>query len=261
MIPVRRILNHPLGFFSPLAGIVVGSVRPDTWGPEHARRGCLFMIPGIEGTIWQLRGMIRGLRDAGIDQAIVPIPWGKRVFRQLHNLCAIGPNRERARSIAARIAAHKAAWPEAPVTLLGYSGGGGMAILTAESLPEGVVLERLILVAAAVSPRYDLSRALFRTRQGIINYYSPRDWAFLGVGTSVFGTIDRRRGSSAGRVGFRDEQGRLVDAPRVVQVAWKKEWAELGHNGGHLGWLSLRWAREVLAAELARSGSVLKSSA
>jgi len=247
---VRRLIMRPFQFLTPLAGIVAGCVRPDVSRPEFAPRGCVFMIPGVEGTTWQFGGTVRGLRQAGVDCRIEPIAWGKHPFRQLHNLCALSSNRKRAEDIANRIAAYKASHPDAPVTLIGYSGGGGMAVLTAEALPPGVMLDRLILVAAAISPRYDLSRALEHTRNGLINYYSPRDWAFLGLGTGVFGTIDRRWGSSAGRVGFQDEVGRLIQSPRIVQIRWQREWIDLGHNGGHIGWLSPRWARTVLASHL-----------
>lgn len=251
---VWRLLARPFQFLTPLAGIVAGCARPDVPRPEFAPRGCVFMIPGIEGTTWQFGGTVRGLRQAGLDCHIEPIAWGKHPFRQLHNLCALASNRKRARDMADRIAKYKATHPDAPIALIGYSGGGGMAVLTAEALPPGVMLDRLILVAAAISPRYDLSRALARTKYGLINYYSPRDWAFLGLGTSVFGTIDRHRGPSAGRVGFQDGESRLIQSPRIVQVAWRREWKDLGHNGGHIGWLSSRWARGVLAGHLPLPG-------
>ena len=122
--------------------------------------------------------------------------------------------------------------------------------MVAERLAETVMLDRVILIAAAISPRYDMAGVLARTRSGLTNFYSPHDWLILGAGTSVFGTIDRRRGSSAGRVGFRDADDRLTQADRLTQIGWRREWRNLGHAGGHIGWLSAAWARAVLAPQI-----------
>lgn len=238
---------RPFQFFTPLTSILAGCLRPDVSRPERMARGCIFMIPGVEGTTWQLRGCVRGLRTAGIDQAIEMLPWGKRPFRGLYNLCAIKANRAAAQGMAERINAYCAVHPHAPVTLIGYSGGGGMAVMTAEALPEQVVLDRVILIAGAVSPRYDLARVLAHARYGVTNFYSPADWFILGAGTGVFGTMDRQRTSSAGRIGFQDADGRIVQSERLTQIGWRPEWRELGHNGGHFGWLSSEWASKILA--------------
>jgi hypothetical protein len=243
----------PLGLIPPLASILAGCVRPDIPRPERLDRGCIFMLPGIEGTAWQLGGPVKGLRQAGIDQTIERIAWGKHPFRQLHNLSALDENRKIAEGIAQRIAAYRAAQPGAPIVLVGYSGGGGLAALTAESLPDDVVLDRVVLIAAALSPCYDLSRVVSHTRRGVVNFYSPRDWLILGCGTRVFGTIDRQRTSSAGRIGFRDAAGRVIQSSQLTQICWRPEWIKLGHCGGHVGWLSTPWAREILAPQLAPS--------
>ena len=136
-----------------------------------------------------------------------------------------------------------------PLILVGYSGGGGMALLIAEALPREVILDRLILIGAAMSPTYDLTKVLAKTRE-LVCFYSEQDWFILGLGTRTFGTIDRRHGDSAGRVGFHDAQGHLLQAPKLRQVPWGSEWRRLGHDGGHVGWLSGEWAREVLAKEV-----------
>lgn len=237
---------------APLAGIVAGCLRREPNRPEQLEKGCVFLLPGIEGTAWQLRGTVLGLREGGVDRGLEIIAWGSHPFGQLYNLCAIRANRVRAGRIAARIADYQSAHPGAPVTLVGYSGGGGLAVLTAEALPDGVKLDRLILISAAVSPDYDLSGVLARA-DGVLNYYSPRDWLILGLGTRVFGTIDRRRTPSAGRIGFRDASGGLLETPGLTQIAWRPEWQDLGHVGGHVGWLSRAWAREVLAKAIGHS--------
>ena len=144
----------------------------------------------------------------------------------------------RAQRIAARIADYHREYPDQPVTLIGYSGGGGLAVMATEALPKDILLDRLILVGAAVAPDHDLSGVLPRCAHGVINFYSAADWFILGVGTQVFGTIDRKYTSSAGHVGFLDGDGKLREAPGLTQIAWEPAWINAGHDGGHIGWLA-----------------------
>jgi pimeloyl-ACP methyl ester carboxylesterase len=209
--------------------------------------GLVVMLPGIECSTWQFAGTVLALREGGMGRAVKIVQWGGYPLRSMGNLMNLRVNRERARNVAGQIAGYARDYPGRPITLIGYSGGGGMAILTAESLPEEVELQRIILIAAAISPCYDLSAALAHSRLGLVNFHSPRDWFFLGMGTNVFGTIDRCRTVSAGRVGFRDAQGLTVQSERIVQIAWTPRWRDdYGHDGGHIGWLSRGWARELL---------------
>ena len=59
------------------------------------------------------------------------------------------------------------------------------------------------MLAPALSPTYDLSRALRAVRREMVVFWSPLDVIILGAGTRVFGTIDRVKTASAGLVGFR----------------------------------------------------------
>ena len=80
----------------------------------------------------------------------------------------------------------------------------------------------LRLLAAAVSPGYDLRLALRATRRQIVSFYSPLDQLILNLGTRHFGTIDRHYGPSAGLKGFDvpkglDDHERLL-YERLVQI-------------------------------------------
>jgi len=219
---------------------------PDEIAPAQLDRGYVAMLPGVEGSDWQLRGVFRGLRDAGLDGAIEVMEWGDWPMASLRNLTSYERNRRRAKGIADRLAAYGREHPERPITLIGYSGGGGVALFVAEALPDDVRLHRLILVAAAISPAYDLTRALARCDR-LVSFHSTSDWLLVGVGTRVFGTIDRQRTVSAGFVGFLDEAGAARALPRLEQVAWRPAWLKHGHYGGHIGYLARPWARAVLA--------------
>lgn len=218
---------------------------------EQLARGCVIMLPGIEGNAWQLEDTYKGLRDAGIDQAIEIVPWGSPPLSSLPNLIDIEKNRERAKKIAQKITTYRTTRPDAPLTLIGFSGGGGLAILTLEALDEGVQVDRAILIAGAISNHYDVDRVLPRCRNGLVNVYSRRD-SIVSAGTAVLGTIDRVKTVSAGYSGFVDEQDALLNRDNLRQIGWTSDWLKLGHYGGHLGCLARPWAREILAPLVAR---------
>ena len=100
-------------------------------------------------------------------------------------------------------------------------------------------MERIVLLAPAVAPSYDLRRALSATKYQIVSFYSPYDQLVLNWGTSQFGTIDRYYGASAGLrgfvvpTGFRAEDRALYD--RLVQVKWSPAMILEGHLGIHIG--------------------------
>lgn len=220
---------------------------------ERVRRGIIYVLPGIEGySVWN-RNIALGLDDGGVTSAIEIYDWttglpGGFVF----NLADLERNRQQARRLADKIIRYRASHPGSPVHLIGHSGGGGIAVLTLEALPAGRQIDMAILLGPALSPDYDLSTALRRTRYGIHVFYSRRDVSFLQLGTSLFGAIDRDYGASAGAVGFR-QPAHLSAADRILydrklrQVAWDQRLARYGASGTHLGWASRRFARDYLA--------------
>ena len=154
--------------------------------------------------------------------------WGHglgRWHRDLTNVANLGAQ---AASMAAEVVAWRDKRPGSPVYLVGKSGGTGVVVRALEELPPGSV-EAAILLAPALSPGYDLSRALEAVRREMIVFWSPLDVFVLGFGTRVFGTIDRVRTVSAGLVGFRGDRAKLR------QVRWRPSMASSGYFGGHVG--------------------------
>ncbi len=218
--------------------------------------GEVVLIPGIAGNVSQLRGVRRGLLEAGLACDIDVFSWGTSPVWAMWNLMDLPANRQRAEDIAARLVAFRREHPTEPLTLVGFSGGGGLAILCAEILPDGIMLDRIILVAGAISQDYDLSKVLRHCEHGLINFYSERD-GIVGLGTAVFGTIDRKQVLSAGHSGFVDGDGRLRRQEKLVQIPWSPTCTQYGHYGGHLGYLSSRWARHILAEQIEPSLAAL----
>lgn len=240
-----------------LAAVTAGTTgcwKPPASMQAQAERGLVWIFPGIEGGEWPMAAAYQALRDAGIDGEIRVYNWWR--LNPLANLTEYEHNRRRAVEIASEIVHYQRQHPGAPVDLIGYSGGGGLAVFVAEALPERARLRLVILVQAAISPDYDLRPALRRIDVRLVNLYSPLDALVLGVGTSVFGTMDRKNVSAAGSVGFDVE--RAVSDPslryKLEQVPWRLEALLTGHLGTHLGKAAYEWNRRYVVPYLTRAG-------
>jgi pimeloyl-ACP methyl ester carboxylesterase len=127
--------------------------------------------------------------------------------------------------------------PGARVSLVGHSAGCAVVLAAAESLPAGSV-DRIVMLAPAVSSDHDLRPALACTRRGVDVFYSTSDLLYLGFGVAVFGTADRERGAAAGRVGFRPTLAGPADAAlyeKLRQYPWDPRLSWTGNRGGHYG--------------------------
>lgn len=199
------------------------------------------MFPGIEGGQWHLRGAYEGLRDAGVESAIYIHDWQRpSLLGGLPNLVEIERNRRLAAEAAERIADYASKYPRGTIDLVGYSGGGGLAIMVAEALPPHVRLRHVILAQPAISPSYDLTDSLSHVEGKLVNYYSPFDWVILGLGTTLFGTMDRAYVASAGRDGFDLSAAVPVESMRVLV---EQRDASKTHYGGHYGMITREWNR------------------
>ena len=217
-----------------LAAAAVGCSQPYVT-PERLDRGLVIVLPGIEGRGHFNEAIADGLNDANVDCAIEIHDW-TAPMGPVFNLRAEQRNRGKAAELAERIAHYVVSHPDRPVVLVGQSGGGAMAAWTAEALPYGYRIDGVIMLAPALSPGYLLDRTLASSRRGVVNFYSHKDWAALGLGTTILGTMDGEHGSSAGRVGF-DVPGARTGGQaygRLFQVAWTEAVAASGNYGGHL---------------------------
>lgn len=195
--------------------------------------GRMVVLPGVGNTRFHLAPFVRAAEAQLPGFDIDVRRWGVR-FMMFLNLRAYERNLETARQIAAELASWRRAHPDELLYVVGYSGGGGMALLMAEALAEDVMIDRLVLVAPAISPGYAVEEILPRVRELVVSYASERDLQ-VGWGTRTFGTIDRKRTASAGAVGFE------LTHPKIVEWRWSSEARELGHRGNHLSYLGRRW--------------------
>ncbi|MBL7141301.1 MAG: alpha/beta hydrolase [Planctomycetes bacterium] len=220
--------------------------------PERLDRGLVVCLDGVGGYNWLPRLLRRGLDRGGVDAAIVIYNWSVGPLGMwAADLIAQRRNRQMARDLAETIVGYRERMPGRPITLVGHSGGGGLAAWTLEALPEGVAVDRALLLAPALSPRYNLAGALAHVRHRLLATYSWGDVGLMGLGTTLFGTMDRRFGPSAGLVGFRLPPGLTAGHQAAYekfrQMGWRPRMIRDGHLGEHTGWTGIRFARRILA--------------
>lgn len=189
---------------------------------HRLERGLVLVLTGIEGRSRLNEDICRGLDDGGVNWAVELVDWTTGVPGAfLVNLRDQARNRLKAREIADRIVRYRMAYPNRPVVLVGQSGGGGVAVWTAEALSPGQTVDAIVLLAVALSPSYPLELALGNCRRGIVGFHSQKDWVFLWAGTIMWGTMDGNHTSAAGRVGFDvPVRGRAAELHRkLFQIA------------------------------------------
>jgi pimeloyl-ACP methyl ester carboxylesterase len=205
--------------------------------PAGTPRGVIFSVDGAGG----FHGTSEALREVLAEQGI---PLGVEVFEWSHGYGAVLADQTDLENIcfhggrlADQVAVYRQYRPGAEIYLVGHSAGTGVALAALDRLPPGSV-ERCVLLAPSVSADYDLRTALRTCRAGIDVFTSRRDVGYLGVGTGIVGTADRRWTAAAGRVGFRPCDGSPEDQAlyaRLRQHAWDPCVAWTGHHGGHYG--------------------------
>jgi pimeloyl-ACP methyl ester carboxylesterase len=212
------------------------------------QKGLVWMFPGIEGGYWSLAEVRRALRDGGVDKALMTHKW-QWPFMPLMNLMDHKGNQREAAKVAKEIAAYQQSFPDRPIDLVGYSGGGGIVIMVLEALPQDVHVRNVALVHAAISTDYDLTNALQHVNGTLHNYYSEYDVFILGAGTSIFGNIDRKKDPAAGCKGFNLEKAvpNHNDINKVEQHAWKIDDLKKGQWGGHAAIAFYNWNKQYIA--------------
>jgi pimeloyl-ACP methyl ester carboxylesterase len=208
--------------------IRIGSLRVRE-GDEA--RGLAILCGGLRwfGGRWGLRCVPVGLSKGGFEGKCIYWPWHGRCGPGLNlsDIWNTDQHERHAREIADYIVQYKQQHPAAPVYVLGCSAGGQVALRAIELLPDGVSVTAATLLSAAVSPRRDVTGVLAHLDGPLINSCSLLDFAILGLGTRIVGTGDRKRSASAGMVGLRSRD------PRVVNVSWRPSMIFTGRMGGH----------------------------
>jgi hypothetical protein len=226
--------------------------------PRDKSKDVLIHLPGITGELGIDREFVRGIKMGGFQGEVTIVDWTDN-DPGLGSLFADKRHVRQAAMLAERIEQVRRDNPCGRLIVSAHSGGNGIAVWALERLPADVHVDDVLLLSPALSPDYDLSKALRHVDGHVYAFTSPYDFVVLGVGTMLFRTIDGKRTDSAGRVGFvrppgadPDQYGKLVAKP--YQAAWMK----YGNIGDHIGVLSKSFVASVLAPLVVPPDEVVK---
>lgn len=211
-------------------------------------REVVFILDGVGGFQFTPLLIRRAFREIGEGMGTIMFRWQCGLPGEIWtDLMWCRRNRDKGRELALQIMEFRKG-NNAAIHVVAFSGGCGLAVWGCEALGEPMV-DTLILAAPAIYPEYNLAAALRHVRR-CYALVSAKDRWILGVGTSLFGTTDRRFGSSAGRLGFRRPTGLssadVAAYDRLREVRWTPELRSVGHRGGHTGWAKVTFLREHL---------------
>jgi hypothetical protein len=161
-----------------------------------------------------------------------------------------------ARKIAEKLTDQFRAEPMRPIYLTSHSGGAGLAAWALEDLPPEVKIERALFLAPALSPDYDLSKALSHVSDKAYVLYSSADTVVLSVGTKTFGTIDGVYTEAAGVAGFKTPRTAAdpTQYRKLIQLPYDPAWSQFGNFGSHIGPMATPFAAHVLVPMLQGNG-------
>lgn len=220
--------------------------------PERLEHGLVFCLDGVGGYNWGPQWLRRGLDEGGVKGAIYIFEWGHGpagLF--VADLMDTSGNKQRAAELARMVESYQASWPGRPVYLIGHSGGAGMVVFALEQLKPGTRVDGAFLLAPALDPGRNLAPALRHVRGRCFATCSGADFPLMGLGTSLFSTMDGKHTVSAGLVGFHLPKdlplGDRAQYRKLHQAKWDGELLAEGHLGGHMGWSSTSFARKFIA--------------
>jgi len=221
---------------------------PETLGPQD--REVVVFLDGVGG--FQFVPLLgrRALREAAATMGTCWYRWQGGLPGEIWtDLMWLRRNRVMACRLARKLLAFRRRHPDTVIHLVAFSGGTGIAVFACEELRGRVGLETLVLACPAISPDYNLATALRCVRR-CYALVSHRDNVLLGLGTRIFGTMDRRYTRSAGMVGFKIPLGLTQEDAavyeRLHEIRWSRSFREDGHSGGHTGWAGVRFLRKHL---------------
>jgi pimeloyl-ACP methyl ester carboxylesterase len=200
-------------------------------------RGVVFTADGAGGFGTTSSALRSAIAEEGLPLCVATVPWSHGFGRGLADQVDYGHARAEGACLAGEVLARRQSCPGGAIFLVGHSAGCAVVLAAAEALPPGSV-DGIVLLAPSVSADYDLRPALCCARRGIDVFTSERDLLFLGLGTSLVGTADRRWSAAAGRVGFRPVAVTPEDFAlyaKLRQHPWHSCVAWTGNPGTHYG--------------------------
>jgi hypothetical protein len=209
-------------------------------------------LPGIGGESFVQQWWCREIQAAGPTTRSDLYDWTGRRW-PITVLQSVARNKDASWKVAEQIVSLRRAHPDARIVISSESGGAGPTVWALEDLPDDVLVDQVVMIAPALSPDYDLSRALRHVRGNAYAFISAGDNFVLAWGTRTYGTIDGKNVEAAGHVGFVKPAGTdATQYAKLVQISHQPAWAKYLNFGGHGGAMSPAFAKYVIAPLIAR---------
>jgi hypothetical protein len=239
---VLATLAFPLGCrANPSTQPAQPATQPAWTGDYHLH------LCGISGYRYIDRQLVLGLADGGLHARIDHYDW-TTADPGLGSLLAEKRNHQEAAKVARLLLKHYRAHPAARITVSAHSGGCAIIAWALEKLPPDVQIDSVVMLAPALSPGYDLSAMLRHIRGHVYVFYSQYDGIVLGVGTSLFGTMDGVKTDAAGKVGFKaPADADQAQYKKLVQFPYERDWLKLGDLGDHVGPMTEAFGDQIIA--------------
>ncbi len=214
----------------------------------ETRQPWFLHLNGIGGERVIDHTLITGLRTAGFEAEFQIYDWtGGEIGitalqqRQRHPV--------EARKVADLILKQYKSSPGTPIYLSCHSGGTAIITWALELLPEEVKVESVLMFAPALSPEYDLTKALRHINKQLYVFSSPHDFVVLSHGTRIFGTMDGLKCDAAGLKGFvQPKSGDVEQYKKLIAQPYQRAWAmRYGNMGSHICGMRTRFVRDYVA--------------
>jgi pimeloyl-ACP methyl ester carboxylesterase len=188
---------------------------------EPDSKPVVYLVGGIGRLILLGPSARFALPRAGVDYELRVYPWQHTKGGELRDLLDKPYLLLKSADLANEIRALRESQANRPVYLIGHSAGCAVVVYAAELLPAQSV-QRIILLSPALSPTYDLTRALRATKREMVVFNSYLDPTLHC--TRLFGTADGVYCVAAGVHGFKrprylDDEGQRC-YERLVQIPW-----------------------------------------
>ena len=234
--------------------------KPNRW----ERYGKVYYLDGAGNLGFGQDTVPRALRAAGYRGDFEPVIWtsfsgplGDQVIRINARI--------KADELSKRIIRYRRRFPNTPVYIIGLSAGTGVAVWAVENLPNGMMIDDMVLLGSSLASNYDMTKCLRHVKGKVYVLYSSRDAILTGF-IPLTGTID---GSyfvqPAGLIGLyppdrASSETRQLYRAKVVNIGWRPSFERYGYAGGHTDATSYAFVKYFIAPKLLGIGYGRKAS-
>lgn len=260
--------KHPLAMKSTLGFLllslsfsIIGCSQ--TGGAKnYSAHGDVYYLDGAGGggllSNWG-RGVKSGLQMANFNGKFIEFPWETGMGVVADQIASDNYKRQKGGEVARMICNARAAYPDAPITLMGLSAGTAVAVFALEAMPAGCQVDNVVLLGASIGADYNLTNALRHVSGRMYVFTSDND-AILNYAVPALGTADRQSGDvpAAGLNGFYMPPGATQETRRlyskVTNITWRASFEKDGDWGGHTDTTYPKFVRDYIAPLILQEG-------